>query len=295
MKTQRKSRRSFIVLIPVLILLSVCGGASQAKINSPNPDPYISNTGHLFGMYGDDTGADLYPSSAPAFAFGKIGLIYVAASIGNAWTASSNADWIRVLWPAAASGPGWVLYSVTANTGAARTGTMTIAGAECTVSQKASLFFKDQGSFALSSDAGVDGGMLPVDYTCDGADSSPALSWSNAPAGTKEFALMMITLPGDGTTKWSWVLYGIPAGTTSLAKNSSGVGIAGVGSHGATMAYEPPCSQGPGAKLYTFTLYALSASPELPTADQVTGEVLTQAISTITINSASLNLSYTRP
>ena len=107
---------------------------------------------------------------------------------------------------------------------------------------------------------------------------------------------MMTTLPGDGTTKWSWVLYGIPATTTGLARNSSGVGIFGTGSHGSTMAYEPPCSQGPGAKLYTFTLYALSESPQLPdAADQVTGDALTEAISSITLGSASLNLSYARP
>jgi len=117
----------------------------------------------------------------------------------------------------------------------------------------------------------------------------------NAPAGVKEFALIMTTLPGDGTTKWSWVLYSIPGTTTSLAKNSTGVGILGVGSRGPTMAYEPPCSQGPGAKLYTLTLYALSESPQLPAANQVTGDVLTSAISSITIGSASLNLSYTRP
>jgi phosphatidylethanolamine-binding protein (PEBP) family uncharacterized protein len=151
-----------------------------------------------------------------------------------------------------------------------------------------------QGSFSLTSDAGVDGGTLPVEYTGDGSGISPPLAWSNAPAGTREFALMMTTLPGDGSTKWSWVLYSIPGTTTSLAKNSSGVGILGV-NHRGTRAYEPPASQGPGAKIYTFTVYALSASPVLPAADQVTGAVLTQAIASITLGSASLSLSYTRP
>jgi phosphatidylethanolamine-binding protein (PEBP) family uncharacterized protein len=140
----------------------------------------------------------------------------------------------------------------------------------------------------------VEVGRLPKEYTCDGDGDSPALSWSNAPSGTKEFALMMTTLPGDGTTKWNWVLYGIPASTTSLAINSAGVGIMGTGSHGSTKAYDPPCSQGPGDKLYTFTLYALSESPELPADGQVTGEVLTDAISSITISKATLNLSYAR-
>jgi phosphatidylethanolamine-binding protein (PEBP) family uncharacterized protein len=152
------------------------------------------------------------------------------------------------------------------------------------------------GTFTLTSPAASDGGTLPAEYTCDGAGSSIALSWSNAPSGTREFALMMTTLPGDGTTKWNWVLYAIPAAATGLAKNSSGVGTPGVGSDGPQAAYQPPCSQGPGAKLYTFTLYALSASPSLPaSASQVTGAVLTGAIANITLGSASLKLSYTRP
>lgn len=150
-------------------------------------------------------------------------------------------------------------------------------------------------SFLLSSDAGVDGGTLPTEYTCDGIGTSPALSWSNPPVGTKGFALMMTTLPGDGTTKWNWVLYGIPATTSGLSKNSSGEGILGSGSHGTIKTYDPPCSQGPGAKLYTFTLYALSALPVLPSAaDQVTGEVLTAAIEPLILDKVALNLSYAR-
>jgi phosphatidylethanolamine-binding protein (PEBP) family uncharacterized protein len=150
-------------------------------------------------------------------------------------------------------------------------------------------------TFTLTSDVGTDGGALPAEYTCDGTGVSPTLSWSNPPAGTKEYALLMTTLPGDGTTKWNWVLYGIPGNTTSLTKGVSGVGIPGVGSDGPTLAYQAPCSQGPGAKFYTFTLYALSASPQLPRAsNQVTGEVLSEAISSITLGSASLRLNYTR-
>ena len=55
-------------------------------------------------------------------------------------------------------------------------------------------------SFSLSSAAAVNG-TLPADYTCDGSGSTPALSWLNAPSGTTEFALLMTTLPGDGSTK----------------------------------------------------------------------------------------------
>ncbi|MCX6700765.1 MAG: PEGA domain-containing protein [Methanomicrobiales archaeon] len=150
--------------------------------------------------------------------------------------------------------------------------------------------------FSLTSDIGVNGGKIPIEYTCDGSGSTPALSWSGAPAGTKEFALMMTTIPVDSQTRWNWVLYGIPGSVTSLAKDSSGVGTLGTGSHGTIMNYDPPCPQGPGEKVYTFTLYALSGSPMLPgNTAEVTGPVLTDAISSLTIGKASLNLSYARP
>ncbi len=90
-------------------------------------------------------------------------------------------------------------------------------------------------SFTLTSDAGIEGGTLPLEYTCDGAGSAIALSWSGVSEGTEEFALMMTTLPGDGTTKWNWVLYGIPGTATGLAKNSTGVGTLGACEEGSPM------------------------------------------------------------
>ncbi len=150
-------------------------------------------------------------------------------------------------------------------------------------------------TFNLTSASGANGGALPNDYTCDGMGSTIQLSWSGAPSGTKEFAMLMTTLPGDGTTKWNWVLYGISGATTSLLRDSFLVGKMGVGSDGPGTVYNPPCSQGPGAKLYTYTVYALSASPvfSVPT-NQVTGQMVTDAISGITTGKAVLNLSANR-
>src|SRR5207237_1026743 len=44
-------------------------------------------------------------------------------------------------------------------------------------------------AFALTSPAFADGSAVPAKYTCDGADVSPPLVWSGAPAGTVSFAL----------------------------------------------------------------------------------------------------------
>jgi phosphatidylethanolamine-binding protein (PEBP) family uncharacterized protein len=149
--------------------------------------------------------------------------------------------------------------------------------------------------FAMSSPTVAEGGALPIDYTCDGTGSTLALNWSGTPSGTKEYALLMTTLPGDGTTKWNWVLYGIPASRTGLVKDTFGIGTLGTGSDNPGPAYDPPCSQGPGTKVYTFTLYALSGSPaiSLPPA-QVTGKVVADAIAPLTLGSATLNVGATR-
>jgi phosphatidylethanolamine-binding protein (PEBP) family uncharacterized protein len=137
---------------------------------------------------------------------------------------------------------------------------------------------------------------LPADFTCDGAGSSPPLAWSDPPAGTQEFALLMTTLPGDGTTKWNWVLHGIPAATRALPKDMYGLATTGVGSDGPFAGYQPPCSQGPGAKTYTFTLYALSAAPNLAAGPSpITGSALASALAGITLGTAALDVSYTRP
>ena len=150
-------------------------------------------------------------------------------------------------------------------------------------------------AFALTSTIAVNLGTLPAEYTCDGPGATIPLAWSNVPAGTSEFAVLMTTLPGDGTTKWNWLLYNIAGSRRSLAKDSYGIGTLGVGSDGPLVAYQPPCSQGTGAKVYTYTVYALSAAPSFTVpASQVTGALLTSAIAGMTLGSASLNLSYTR-
>ena len=154
---------------------------------------------------------------------------------------------------------------------------------------------KTTGNIVLTSGAADQTGTLSAEYTCDGNGSSPALSWANAPPGTKEFAVMMTAMPPGGRPKWNWVVYGIPATTTELAKNAVGIGTQGMGSHGSTAGYEPPCSKGPGLKTYTFTVYALSAHPELDVSSVVSGDALTHAIAGITLDSGTLNVHYERP
>jgi Raf kinase inhibitor-like YbhB/YbcL family protein len=95
-------------------------------------------------------------------------------------------------------------------------------------------------------------------YTCDGANVSPPLSWTRAPAGTKSFALMLDDPNAPSGTFTHWITYDIPAGTAGLGEGQSGAktGINDAGSQ-KYLGPCPPPSDGP--HHYVFHLYALSA------------------------------------
>ena len=172
------------------------------------------------------------------------------------------------------------------------------SGSASTVSQVSTPSTSDTSSasaFTLTStEIGLDG-LLSSDSTCDGSGSSPSLTWRNAPIGTQSFVLLMSSDPGDGVLKYNWVNYNLSGTLTSLAKNSIFVGSYGVGSDGPTLAYQPPCSQGPGLKKYKFTLYALSYPTPLKTSSTPpSGSELLSLIANGILGQASLEGGYSR-
>ncbi len=70
---------------------------------------------------------------------------------------------------------------------------------------------------SISSDVFENGGMLSLEYTCDGSDVSPALSWNTVPAGTRSIALIVDDPDAPGKTWVHWVIYNIPANSTGLS------------------------------------------------------------------------------
>lgn len=76
-------------------------------------------------------------------------------------------------------------------------------------------------SLTLTSPAFASGHEIPVDYTCDAGDVSPALNWSGVPAGTKSLTLIVDDpdAPDPKAPKMTWVhwvLYNLPATATHL-------------------------------------------------------------------------------
>jgi Raf kinase inhibitor-like YbhB/YbcL family protein len=127
--------------------------------------------------------------------------------------------------------------------------------------------------FMLSSPDTKLAAKVPEMYTanlfgCSGGNQSPPLQWSGAPAGTKSFVLTLFDPDehGDPSGWWHWIVYDLPATTTSLPKGA-GVEHGNVLPSGTmqgrtdlgTDAYHGPCpDKGDPPHRYTFTIYALS-------------------------------------
>ncbi|HUQ94464.1 MAG TPA: choice-of-anchor C family protein [Bryobacteraceae bacterium] len=78
---------------------------------------------------------NLDPRSQSAQGSGGTGRVAVTATVGCAWTAISNNDWLTVTTGAQGSGSGTVFYSVAANADPSRTGSITIAGQQFEIAQ----------------------------------------------------------------------------------------------------------------------------------------------------------------
>jgi Raf kinase inhibitor-like YbhB/YbcL family protein len=78
-------------------------------------------------------------------------------------------------------------------------------------------------ALVLTSSAFTHQGSIPQQYTCQGRDMSPHLSWSGAPEGTKGFVLIVddpdAPDPAAPKRTWvHWVLYAIPPDASSLSE-----------------------------------------------------------------------------
>lgn len=145
--------------------------------------------------------------------------------------------------------------------------------------------------FRLSS-ADVTDGRLAAECTCDGAGRAPVLKWPEPPKGTAAFAVVMDHVPPDGGLHVYMVVANIPA--TARELSGAKAGIWGENTVNRRSEYAPPCSKGPGDKLYTITLYALSAEAALPRDKPLTRDALLAAIKETTLATATLDVKYAR-
>jgi Raf kinase inhibitor-like YbhB/YbcL family protein len=110
-------------------------------------------------------------------------------------------------------------------------------------------------AFVLTSPAFSNGGTIPKRYTCDGANTSPALRWTAPPQGTAFFTLTVFDPDAPNGGFLHWRVTRLPASARSLPAASRLGGANGAGRAG----YTGPCPPS-GTHHYRFELRALSRS-----------------------------------
>ena len=119
----------------------------------------------------------------------------------------------------------------------------------------------------ITSTAFSEGDMIPRQYSCDGEDISPPLSWTGAPEGTKSFALIADDPDAPVGTWVHWVMYNIPESVTELPENvPPAEQLQNSSVHGINdfrkIGYGGPCPPG-GTHRYYFKFYALDTLLDL--------------------------------
>src|SRR5438128_11364918 len=125
----------------------------------------------------------------------------------------------------------------------------------------------------MTTTAWEDGGVIPDKYTMAAGASavSPELKWSQVPAGTQSFALLMhdpepVLNKGSKMDITHWLIWNIPGTSTGLAE---GVAQGELPDGSRQVSLRANAYMGPGAgpgpyHHYTFELYALDTKLEVP-------------------------------
>lgn len=137
-------------------------------------------------------------------------------------------------------------------------------------------------------------------FGCSGENQSPALSWKGAPADTKSFAVMAYDPDAPtGSGWWHWVVFNLPATTTSLPRGAGSGGALPAGSVQSRTdfgkpGYGGPCPpQGDKPHRYVFTVYALKVD-KLPLDADASAAMVGFMVRANALDKASVRGTYGR-
>jgi Raf kinase inhibitor-like YbhB/YbcL family protein len=123
-------------------------------------------------------------------------------------------------------------------------------------------------AFAITSSSFSNSGDIPKKFTCDGADVSPELSWTDPPQATQSFVLIADDPDAPSGTWTHWVLFGLPSTTNSLPESVSKIDeLPGGERQGRNdfhkIGYSGPCPPPGKPHRYFYRLYALDRNLDL--------------------------------
>lgn len=163
-----------------------------------------------------------------------------------------------------------------------------------------------QGTFTLSSsDLGGEATQREEfnGFGCTGDNQSPQLSWTNAPEGTKSFAITMYDPDAPtGSGWWHWLVFDLPSNTNAIATGAGNPeldlmpkgAIQSLTDYGAK-SYGGPCPpEGHGLHQYIITVHALKTN-KLGLDSDANAAVVGYYLGQKTIAKASIVAYYSRP
>jgi Raf kinase inhibitor-like YbhB/YbcL family protein len=117
-------------------------------------------------------------------------------------------------------------------------------------------------TITVTAEAFRNGDPIPREYTCDGQDISPAISWRNSPAETKSFTLMVEDPDAASGTFTHWILLNIPPAARAIPRGLSRKQTLEDGTIQCTntfgrIGWNGPCPPPGNPHRYFFRLYAL--------------------------------------
>ena len=126
----------------------------------------------------------------------------------------------------------------------------------------------DVPNMTFSSGEFASGATIPDNFTCEGLNISPQLSWSGAPAETKSYAIIIDdpdAVPVAGYVWDHWMIYNIPASVTSLVNARTQASIESIGGKSLKNSwgkyyYLGPCPPADQLHTYSFRIYALDVA-----------------------------------
>jgi Raf kinase inhibitor-like YbhB/YbcL family protein len=109
----------------------------------------------------------------------------------------------------------------------------------------------------LKSEDFENNSSIPSEFTCDGRNVSPQLSWEDVPDVTKSFALSVTDPDAPGGTWVHWLVYGISKDARKIEQASLPDGAKEVVNDFGRKSYGGPCPPS-GTHRYFFIVYALN-------------------------------------
>jgi Raf kinase inhibitor-like YbhB/YbcL family protein len=119
-----------------------------------------------------------------------------------------------------------------------------------------------RGSITITSSAFADGARIPEEFTCRGEGTSPPLSWTGLPSGTRSVAIVVLDPDAPSGTFVHWVLVGVPAGSSELAAGTVPQDTTQARNSTGEVGWTPPCPPS-GTHHYRFTVYALGGTVDV--------------------------------